>query len=363
MGARLSERRTIRWGILGTGSAARLFTRDLARVPGAEAHAVASRSSERADAFAHSLGLARAYGEAAALVADPAVDVVYVATPPAHHARHALLSLAAGKPVLCEKPFTTHAAEARQVVERARAEGLFCMEAMWMRFVPALREALRRVEEGAIGRVRMLLADFGVPTLEAPGSTRFDPDLGGGALLDRAVYPLSLAFALLGRPEQLRASATLTGSGVDEHVGLVLRWKGGELACLAASLSGYLSNEAMIVGTEGRLRVHEPLCRPDRLTLTAAPTPAPEGPRSGLRERLRESRVLGWLRSRLPAGGARGRGLRVPCTGHGTHYEAAEVVRCLREGLTESPIMPLDESLAIVETLDAIRSELGRGAG
>jgi len=363
VGARLSEGRTIRWGILGTGSVARLFARDLSRVPGAEAHAVASRSSERADTFARRLGLARAYGDAAALLADPAVDVVYVATPPAHHARHALQCLAAGKPVLCEKPFATHAAEARQVVERARTQGLFCMEAMWMRFVPALREALRQVERGAIGRVRMLLADFGVPTPESPGSTRFDPELGGGALLDRAVYPLSLAFALLGRPDRLRAEATLAGSGVDEHVGLVLRWPGGELACLAASLSGYLSNEAVIVGSEGRLRLHEPLCRPDRLTLTAAPAPAAEGPGSGLRERLRESRAFGWLRSRLPVGGSRARVLRLPCTGHGYHYEAAEVVRCLREGRSESPVMPLDESLAIVETLDAVRGELGRGVG
>lgn len=353
----------MRWGILGTGVVAREFTADLRHVAGARAVAVASRDPQRARAFARDLGLPRAHAGAEALADDAQVDVVYVATPPALHAEHARLCLEAGKPVLCEKPFGVSAAQARAVIELARERGLFCMEAMWMRFVPAVREALARVAAGAIGELRMLSAEFGVPA-PASDATRFDPALGGGALLDRGVYPLSLAFALLGPPVEVQSVATSTASGVDEHAAILLRYAGGQVAHLAASLTAYTSNQAVLSGTRGRLTLHEPLCRPDRITLSAARVAASAAASGagGLGQRLRaglsHSPLGAALRSRLPVGASRSQTIRVPCVGHGYHYEAQEVGRCLRGALVESPLMPLDETLAILTTLDAIRGPL-----
>jgi predicted dehydrogenase len=353
--------RPIRWGILGTGQVAALFVRGLRHAPGAEPYAVASRSRATARSFADHHGLERSYSPYADLLADDEVDVVYVATPPARHAEDSLACLGAGKAVLCEKPFATSAAEARQVVASAREKGIFCMEAMWMRFLPAMQQAVQLCRSGALGDVRMLAADFGVPT--DPSSFRFDASLGGGALLDRAVYPLSLAFDLLGRPIQVSSQLTRAPSGVDENVGIVLHYEGGQVACLGASLTSYLSNEAIVAGTRGRLRIHEPLCRPHRITRTAAPAPAAQGAGSGpggrLRSALLESRALAGLLGWVPAGAHRSRSSRVHFSGNGYGYEAAEVVECLRNGRIESPRMPLDETLAIMETIDTIRAQSG----
>lgn len=236
----------VRWGILGTGWVAQRFVADLRRVPGAEAAAIASRSLERARRVAERFGIARAHGSYEALATDPTVDVVYVASEHPQHAAHACLLLENGKHVLCEKPFTVTAAEARSVADTARARRLFCMEAMWTRFLPAARAAKRLIDNGRIGVPTLLTADFGLPT-RAPDTSRFfDPTRGGGALLDRGVYPISLAVWFLGKPVEVRAVAHRRASGVDETISAVLAFSDQRAALVSASLSIYSGNQVTI---------------------------------------------------------------------------------------------------------------------
>lgn len=348
----------VRWGILGTGRVAADFAVGLRSVPNAQLAAVGSRAQATAERFAAAFPGARAHGSYAALVADAGVDVVYVATPHSRHKEDALLVLGAGKALLCEKPFATSAAEAEEIVRAARQAGLFCMEAMWMRFMPAMLKAQELVRSGAIGELRMLTADFGAPADPDPAHRFFNPALGGGALLDRGIYPLSLAHQLFGAPQQVRGTLSLTKSGVDEQVAALLSFPGGQIAAISATLSGYAANEAVLIGTTGRITIHEPLCRPDRLSLRKAPMPAsgPAGPPSRkdqLKSALRNNPLLRAARDLLPG---RSGTIRVPYAGNGYGHEAEEVGRCLAAGLTESPRMPLDETVAILRTLDLIRA-------
>jgi len=276
------------------------------------------------------------------------------------------LALSAGKPVLCEKPFTTNAAAARTVVAMARSSRLFCMEAMWMRFLPAMERLRTLLAQAAIGDVRVLYANLGHPT--PPESTRrlVDPGLGGGALLDLGIYPLSLAFYVLGKPDRVVAQATVGPTGADEDSAAILRYSAGKLAVLTASLRGELPGDGLVVGTRGHIRIHSPLYRPHRLSVHTHPEPvyagipAPSTGR-GLLARAKASRLLrsayfrfeGPVRAILDHSRST---VLAPFSGNGYNYEAAEVVRCLRAGETESPVMPLDETVAIMEVLDQIRA-------
>lgn len=350
---------SINWGILGTGWVAQRFAQDLATVPGARLVALASRSLERAQEFALRVGRPHAYGSYRELVEDPAVHVVYIATPHSRHRDDCLMALEAGKAVLCEKPFTVNASQAREVRAVARRLGLFCMEAMWMRFVPAMSELRRIVGSGRVGEVQFLSADFGVPTDRDPANRFFNPSLGGGALLDRGIYALSLAFWLLGTPTEVVARAHFGRMGVDETCSILLRFGEDRLALLSATLVGYASNEAVVVGSNGRIRVHEPLCRPSKLTLdhasTFRPTQAWQMSRSGL---LRlGTRAIRAARHLCPWKLRRSRVVRLRVKGFGYSHEAREVVSCLMAGLKESPVMPLDETVAIMEVLDEVRRQ------
>jgi predicted dehydrogenase len=354
----------VRWGILGTGRIAAEFVRGLRSVPNAQLAAIGSRSTDKAAQFAAAFKAARSHGSYEALVRDPEVDVVYVATPHSRHKDDCLLALAAGKAVLCEKPFAVTAAEAEQVIQAARQHGKFCMEAMWMRFMPAIRRANELVRDGAIGKVRMLTADFGVPARYDPAHRFFNPALGGGALLDRGVYPLALASELFGSPTSLQSAACLAPTGVDEHVAVLLKYGEGQIASISATLTGYAANEAVIIGTQGRITIHEPLCRPDRLTLSQAPAPddgppAPDSAKERLKSALRENALLRRARRMLPG---RSGSLHVPFQGNGYGHEAEEVGRCLAAGRTESSLMPLNETLAMMRTLDDIRAQWRTGS-
>ena len=356
----------IRFGIVGTGSAARLFARSLPLGEGTAMSAVMSRSRETARAFAAAYAPeAHAHDDLAALLGDSTVDVVYIATPNRFHAEQCLQALGSGKPVLVEKPFATTAAEARLVIELARRERLFCMEAMWMRCLPLVRRAKQLVAEGAIGEVQTLIADFTSPVDLGGQANRFvDPGLGGGALLDRGVYCLSLAFLLLGRPSQIASAAELTGAGVDLHSEILLRYPAGTTALLSSSLVSQGNNEAVLMGTTGTLRLREPFYRPEHLTLTtASPRASTTAPPSKptLARRVKENavvrRTLGPLRAALKRPAL---DLRSPIAGPGHQFQATEAARCLREGLGESPLAPLDESLRIMEAMDEIRAQWGR---
>jgi predicted dehydrogenase len=317
----------IRWGILGTGNIATSFATGVATMPDAEIVAVGSRNQATADAYGDRFKISRRYGSYAELVHDAAIDVVYIATPHSLHLEDMLLCFEAGKPVLCEKPFTINAAQARQAIARAREAGLFAMEATWMRFTPLMVALRKQLAQGVIGEIRMVTADFGIRVDFDPKFRLFNPELGGGGLLDVGIYPLSLAQMVLGTPTQVTGLAALGQTGVDEQSACVLGYAGGQLAVLHNAIRTETPQEATIAGTEGWIRIHAPWWMPQAMTIHKA--------------------------------GSEPQPVDVPFTANGYTYEAAEVHRCLREGKLESDLMPLDETVAIMETMDALRQQWG----
>ncbi|MGP4110908.1 Gfo/Idh/MocA family protein [Streptomyces sp. 4N509B] len=319
--------RPVRWGVLATGSIAARFTGDLLTLPDAEVVAVGSRSAAAAGDFARRFGIPRAHGSWAELAADPEVDVVYVATPHSAHHTAVRTCLLAGRAVLCEKPFTVNEAQAKPLVALARERGLFLMEAMWTYCNPVIRRLTELVRDGAIGEVRAVHADFGLSGVE-PGHRLRDPALGGGALLDLGVYPVSFAHLLLGEPTEVAAWAHLR-DGVDENTGMLLGYDSGALAALSCSLVADTALRAVVTGTRGRIELPRGFFFPERFVLHRQGGEPEEftGPTQG--------------------GG--------PTFVH----EAAEVMRALRAGETESPLVPLEGSLAVMRTLDAVRDRIG----
>jgi predicted dehydrogenase len=314
--------RPIRWGILGTGGIADVFTADLLRLDGHEVAAVGSRSPGTARAFADRHGIARAHGTYAELAEDPGVDVVYVATPHNVHFEAARVCLEAGRSVLVEKPLTVSADEARHLTALARERGLFMMEAMWTRFSPLVRRLHALVGEGAIGDVSAVYADFSIAPPYDPGHRLWSPGLAGGALLDLGCYVLSIAWPLLGPPATVQATAAPAPTGVDANTGILLGYGSGAVALLHCGLMGDSPHTATIVGTRGRIELASPFYRPTEMRLVRA---------SGETESF-----------------------TADLAGNGYTYQAEEVARCLRSGLTESPLLTLDESIAVLEVIDEV---------
>lgn len=322
----------MRWGILATGGIAATFTEALRTMPDAEVVAVGSRSAEGAKTFAERYGIGRAYGSWAELAADDGVDVVYVATPHSAHRAAAGLCLEAGRAVLCEKAFTLNSREARELVDLARDRGLFLMEAMWTYCNPLVRHLVALVGDGIVGEVRNVSAHFGFAG-EFPASHRLrDPAQGGGALLDLGVYPVSFAQLFLGEPDEVQAWGHLTPERVDENTGIVLGYQSGAVATLSCSFTTDTGAPAMIAGSAGRIEIPDGFFHPDRFTIhRPGRSPhtvhladvSPDHDRSTMR------------------------------------HEAAEVMRCLRSHLTESPLVPLDGTLSIMRTMDSVRARLG----
>jgi predicted dehydrogenase len=325
------ERRPVRWGILGTGTIASKFAKDLALLPDAELHAVASRSDLKAQAFAAQFRVPVAYPASEALVADRDIDVVYVATPHPSHHEGALLALRAGKAVLCEKPLTVNAGEARDLVLAARERGSFLMEAMWTRFLPSMRRVREILDQGVLGNIRSVSADLGYCIPLGASSRMFAPELGGGALLDLGVYPVSFVSFVLGAPEEVTAIATMTETGVDAQCSALLRYANGAHATVNTTLEANTPGGAVVSGDLARLEISGPLFDPSSVRLIRGTQP--------------DAEVVEDIRLSEP--------------GHGWRYEASEVHRCLRSSLLESPVMPLDESVAIMDTLDEIRRQIG----
>jgi predicted dehydrogenase len=340
------------------------FALGLRRLRDAELVAVGARDHGRAEAFARALGAARAYGSYEQLVSDAGVDVVYVATPNSHHREHCLLALAAGKAVLCEKPFATNGREAREVVALARKSRLFCMEAMWSRFLPLVGRAETLVREGSIGDPLAFQADFGL-AIPSRDSLVFRPELGGGALLDLGVYLLAMARSFLGPPLEVTGRALMGPTGVDEQASMLLRHAGDRHSLLFASIRSETPAVAVVLGTTGRLRIHPPFYRPHRVSVErftsrpgrrtgglSQPSTIPPPLKALLRPVYqRFEGVLSALARRSEVD------IFEPVEGNGYHHEAAEVARCLRAGDLESPRMPLDETIAIIETLGRLREQ------
>lgn len=374
--------KAVRWGIWGTGAIAHSVVSDFRLADGATVQAVASRSGERAREFAARHGVTRSYEGLEALLGDAEVDVVYVATPNHCHFEDCLAAIRAGKGVMCEKPFALNLRQAQAMVDEARRRAVFCMEGMWTRFIPAVVEAKRTIDSGAIGAIRLVQGNFAYPAASA-GSRLLQLEYGGGALLDRGVYLISLAQWLMGRPERVCGSARLGASGVDEQSAYLLTYAGGAVAEFAASLEVRGSNEVVIYGEWGSLRLCEPFYRAHRIEMQAyerPPAGGPEGRRgspTGLRKLLgavRDAPGLKSVRRRLDPVlnlARRGRSRSFPFAGNGYQFELMEASRCVREGHTESAAMPMEDSLEVMRTMDALRAEWGlvypqdeaRGAG
>ncbi|WP_182524621.1 Gfo/Idh/MocA family protein [Nocardioides dongkuii] len=326
---------TVRWGILATGKIAHAFAHDLALVPDTEIAAVGSRRIAAAEEFSarHTGGAATAHGSYEELVADPAVDVVYVATPHALHLENARLAFAAGKHVLCEKPLTLTTQDAEEMVRLARERGLFLMEAMWMACHPVIRALRERLHAGDFGTPRALRAELGFAVDAPPEDRMFNPALGGGALLDMGVYPLTFAHLMLGEAESLSAQAGLGPTGVDLDVAVAGRYAGGAVATMTASMTGWSSCTAAIATDRGRIELPWEFNHPRHATYTEV---GPDGP-------THPQRIAG----------------AEPVIGQGYGNEIAEVGRCLREGLLESPLVPHAQTLTLMRQMDALREQIG----
>ncbi|GAA4853862.1 Gfo/Idh/MocA family oxidoreductase [Actinomycetospora corticicola] len=320
---------TIRWGIAGPGRIAAGVARDLVAVEGTELAAVGSRSAERAEAFAAEHGASRAHGSYRALVDDPEVDAIYIATPHPQHADLAVAALEAGKAVLVEKTFTATLAGAWRVVDTARRHGVFAMEAMWTRFQPAVVRAREIYEAGEIGEVRSVQADLGTVRDVDPSDRLFDAELGGGALLDLAVYPVSFAQMVLGgSPTRVHAVGRMEMTGVDAENALLLAWEDGRFATAQTSFHSPSPGQARIFGSTGWIDVLPRFHHPAAIVVHRSP----DDP---------------------------GERLELPATGAGYSHEIVEVNSCLRAGRTESTVMPLDDTLAVQGVLAEAADQLG----
>ena len=327
MSTKESSDEAIRWGIIGTGGIASAFATDLALLRDASVVAVGSRTRASADAFGDRFDVPRRYASYADLVSDPELDAVYVATPhPDHHAS-ALLAIRAGKATLVEKPFTLNAAEASDLIDEATARHTFLMEAMWTRFLPHVVRVREIIAAGVLGDVRSFTADFGEWFRPDARHRSFDPELGGGALLDLGIYPISFASMLFGKPTRVTAASDPAFTGVDAQTSIVLQYAGGQHAVLFTSLEARTPNRASINGSLARIEIEGDFLAPAAFRVIGRDA----------HEELYD----------------------VPHEGRGLRHQAAEVGRCLHASLTESPVLPLSETLAIMETLDMIRNQIG----
>jgi predicted dehydrogenase len=316
----------IRWGIAATGGIARQFANGLAQTDDADSVGVASRTAARAEEFGAEFAIPHRHGSYEALAADPDVDVVYVASPHSRHEADTLLFLEAGKHVLCEKPFALNEIQARRMVDTARERGLFVMEAIWSRFLPAYQLLGELLATGVIGDVEHVDADFAIRFPYDPAHRLFDLALGGGALLDLGIYPLQLAQLVLGAPSEVRAEGRIGATGADEHVAAALRHESGALATVRTATRLTMACTARISGTEGAIDLPAFMHCPDSLTVTSA---------AGIEVR------------------------ETPIVGEGLRYQVAEVHRCIRAGLLESPVVSHAETQQLAATMDEIRAQIG----
>ena len=317
----------IRWGLLGTGLIADFFSTDLT-AEGFTISAVGSRSQESADAFAAKFGIPNAHASYEALVADPEVDVIYVATPHPYHVANATLALEHGKHVLIEKPFTINAAEAAGVVALAEEKGLVVLEAMWTRWLPHMIALRELIAAGTIGDVRTVIADHNQSLPTDPAHRLNNPDLGGGALLDLGIYPVSFAWDILGEPSSVSASSTETATGVDQQTAIVFGYENGAKALLHTALNTAGPNTASVIGTEGWVEIEKTFYAPTAFTVFAT-----------------DGSVIQRYESEVSS--------------RGMQFQAWEAERLIAAGSTAGDILPPSETVGIMGTLDEVRRQIG----
>jgi len=320
-------KKTVNWALVGTGGIAKHFLAGLQATKG-RAAAVVSRELSRAQSFAKRTGIAKAFGDFDQMLEDPEIDVVYIGTPHTTHKDLTVRALNAKKAVLCEKPFAVNAMEAQEMIRTARENNVFLMEAMWTRFRPAMNKVREWLAHGLIGEVKTVQANFGFRAPVERQHRLFNPELGGGALLDVGVYPLSFASMVFGaaKPRDIKSQLVLGETGVDEEAAIILSYGSSRLASVSAATRTTMINDAWIYGEAGRIHV------PEFVRALGA-----ELMRDGKKKTVFQHEALS----------------------NGFNYEAVEVMNCIGKGQIESPIMPLDESLVIMETIDVIRAQWG----
>ena len=316
----------IKWGIMGCGGIANKFANDLTLTKYGELAAVGSRSKAKAKKFAAQHGGAVAYGSYEEVAADPEVDIVYVATPHPYHMENTLLAINNGKHVLCEKPMAMNAKQTRRMIAAAQKKGVFLMEALWTRFFPAIIQLRKWLAAERIGKVLSVEADFGIHFRVGPEHRILNPKLGGGALLDLGIYPVSFASLVYGaQPKRIVSIVHKAKTGIDDQAVILFEYADSATATLGTSSRVHLRHEARIFGTEGMITVHDGFFHPSRMTLEVE--------------------------------GKKPKAVHLPHAGIGMHFEAEHVHQCLKKGKLQSEIMPLEETLAITQTLDKIRRQ------
>jgi predicted dehydrogenase len=317
------------WAILGCGKIARKFSSDLKLLPNARLYAAASRDLEKARSFANEFGFDKAYGSYEEMVSDPSVDVVYVATPHSYHHDHTILCLNHKKPVLCEKAFALNLAEAKEMVEVARKNNTFLMEAFWTKFLPAFNKAMEIVNSGELGALKIIRSDFGFKAQFDPNSRMYNLALGAGSLLDIGIYPVFAALNAFGKPDRLKAFADFSPSGSEETISMIFKYNSGKMAALTSSFAGFSSVQAEFWCEKGYVRLNRHWHIPTTISVFWSETD---------KEELFDF---------------------TDKNGFGYEYEAAHVMECLDAGKIESTVLPLSFSLDLMETLDRIRDEVG----
>lgn len=316
-----------RYGIIGPGKIANSFCKALQRNDRSQIYAVASRDGDRAKSFANDFGAPVHYDSYEAIAKDPNVDVIYIATPHSFHEEQAILCLKHHKPVVCEKPLTLSVASTKRIIDAAAKNKTFLLEGMWSRFNPCVKRAKEIIDNGAIGEVRFLSADFGFSKPYDPSTRLYDLKLGGGSILDVGVYPLFLALYILGRPDKILTSAHLAPTGADESCAFTLSYSFGATAQLFSSMVLETKKEAVIIGTSGTITIHTPWYKSMSLTVS----------KPGRRDEL----------------------IELPYPGNGFEFQIEEVNRCLDEGWLESPLLPHSFSVMKAEVSDEILRQAG----
>jgi predicted dehydrogenase len=317
---------SINWALVGTGGITNKFIVGLKAAEGC-ASAVVSRTLENAQRFAAKNNIEKVFDNYDRMLEDPDIDVVYIGTPHTTHKDLTIRALNAKKAVLCEKPCAVNAEEFNEMVKASRVNNVFLMEAMWTRFTPPLQKVREWLSEGHIGEVQIIEANFGFNAPFAPKGRLFNPDLGGGALLDAGIYPLSLISMVFGGkiPLEIKSYGYLGQTGVDEHNLTILSYGGPQIAYASSALRSNLTNDAWIYGTQGRIHI------PNYIWARSAKLFIDNG-------NIIEFNPQDFI-------------------SNGYNYEAFEVMKCIKEGKKESEIMTLDESMVLMETMDRIRAQ------
>ncbi len=320
--------KTYNWAILGCGHIARKFAGDLKLLPNARLYAAASRSLENAQSFAIDLGFEKAYGSYDEMVNDPVVDVVYIATPHSHHFEHAKLCLNHKKAVLCEKAFAINSKEVRIMIETARRNKTFLMEAFWTSFQPSFKKVMEIIHSGELGALKMVRSDFAFNAEYNPDKRLYNVNLGGGSLLDIGIYPIFMSLMTLGKPSEIKTMASFCPTGAEESIMMSFKYSGGEIASLISSFASFSSTQTEFSFENGFIRLNRRFFTPTSLTYW---------------KNWEDEKIITFEKG----------------IGNGYELEAAHVMECLDSGKTESDVMPLSVSADLMEIIDRVRKDAG----